>query len=69
MKYKTCYEVIADSYEEEQFIIKRFPEALWFITDSHVKIYIPKSAKNELVEAISQWRDYSKYAGSGQITD
>ena len=69
MKYKPCYEVIADNYQEEQFILNRFPDAIWFITDNHVKFYIPKSAKNELVEAIGAWKQYAKYSGSGTITD
>ena len=56
MKYKTCYEVIAENYEEEQFLLNRFPDSIWFITEKHVKFFIPKQDKQKIVEAVGEWR-------------
>jgi len=60
MKYKMCYEVIADNYQEEQFLLSRFPDSIWFITESHVKFFIPKNKKQELIEAVGQWKEKVK---------
>jgi len=57
MKYKTCYEVIAENYEEEQFLLHRFPGSIWFITDKHVKFFIPKQDKQKIIESIGEWKE------------
>lgn len=60
MKYKTCYEVIAENYEEEQFLLSRFPESIWFITEKHVKFFIPKQDKQKIIESIGEWKEQKK---------
>jgi len=60
MKYKMCYEVIADNYQEEQFLLSRFPNSIWFITEHHTKFFIPKADKQALVEAVGEWKEKAK---------
>ena len=60
MKYKMCYEVVADNYVEEQFLLSRFPDSIWFITENNTRFYISKKYKNELVDAIGEWKERKK---------
>ena len=57
MKYKTCCEVLADNYEEEQFLLSRFPDSIWFITEKNVRFYIDKSHEMEVINAIAEWKE------------
>ena len=66
MKYKMCYEVIADNYLEEQFLLSKFPDSIWFITEKNTRFYIPKQHKTELVNAIGEWKERKK---DGTVTD
>ena len=36
MKYQRMIEIVTESYEEEQFILNKFPEACWYASGPKV---------------------------------
>lgn len=56
MKYKRVFEVRAESYEEEQFMLLKFPGSIWFICEGHTKFYLPEEEKKDVLLALKEWR-------------
>jgi len=60
MKVKRVVEVTTSSYQEEQFILSRFPESLWFPFYEKRKFYIDEDRFQEVVDAVEEFNERSK---------
>ena len=60
MKYQRVVEIISESYEEEQFLQREFPEAWFVIREDKVYFYVPVSKEYEVQEAYRQYQARSK---------
>ena len=57
MKATNKIELITDTYEEQQFILSRFPDSFWFVEEENkTRFYICKSKENDVDSAIREWR-------------
>jgi hypothetical protein len=58
MLSRKVFEIQAETYLEEQYLLTRFPESVWIpgVRGAFATFYIPES-KTKLVEnAINEWR-------------
>jgi len=56
MKATNKIELITDSYEEQQFILARFPDSYWFVEDDNkTRFYICKSKENDVDASMREW--------------
>jgi hypothetical protein len=59
MKYKAVIEIITESYEEEQFILNRFPNSVWIspagISNKKTLFYLPYQQYDEVKNTIEEW--------------
>ena len=62
MKHKSVIQIITESYEEEQFILGKFPEAWWTTTQKvgHTTFYVSELREGEVKEAINEYKERSK---------
>ena len=54
MRQRTVVEVQAESYIEEQLLLEKFPEALWFNLSGNTMFYLPESSKEEVSSFIEE---------------
>lgn len=59
MKYRAVVEVETNSIEEEQFVLNRFPSALWIALEKRTKFYIPYHEYNEVKKTVNEWREHN----------
>ena len=52
MKAKEVVEIQAESYIEEQILIEKFPEAVWFTGVGNTRFYLPQFMKEEVDQMI-----------------
>lgn len=58
MKIRKMVEIITDSFEEQQFILSRFPDSFWFVEgDNKTRFYISAMKQNEAIEALNEWKE------------
>ena len=60
MKHKLVMEIITESYEEEQYILMKFPESWWYSAnprEGHTIFYLPASNEETVQEAITEWKE------------
>jgi len=55
MKHKAVVEIETKSIEEEQFVLNRFPSAIWVALGERTKFYIPYQEYNVVKEMINEW--------------
>lgn len=62
MKQQLLVEITTESYDEQQFILSRFPEAYWYVTENteKTKFYLPEDRENEISEAIHEWNEVNE---------
>jgi len=57
MKVKKSVKIIADSYEEEQFLMEKFPDAWWDASNWEKTIfYLPRAKEKEAKEALKEFK-------------
>jgi hypothetical protein len=59
MKHKAVVEVETKSIEEEQFVLNRFPGAIWVALGERTKFYIPYVEYTVVKEMISEWEKHN----------
>ena len=58
MKYQRMVEIVTVTYEEQQFILNRFPDAWWYVVDVNTtKFYVPVSKEHLVQEAYNDFRE------------
>ena len=55
MKTKSVVEVETSNIAEEQFVLNRFPGAIWIALGERTKFYIPYAEYSVVNEMISEW--------------
>lgn len=59
MKMKEVIQITTENNIEEQYILEKFPEAVWFNLTGRTNFYLPSSEsyKTEAEEVISEWEE------------
>ena len=60
MKFKKMIALQSESYEEEQFILNKFPDSVWINLDGGTTFYVPESKINEALHVLKEWRNRGK---------
>ena len=60
MKHKKVIQVIAENYDEEQFLLNKFPEAWWDDRSGRMVFSISEHQENEVKEAINEYKERKK---------
>lgn len=64
MKFKKEISITTENYNEEQFILTRFPEAVWIAvggkTGDGTIFYVPEKRINDVLEALSEWKEKNR---------
>jgi hypothetical protein len=60
MKQKEVIELKSESYMEEQFLLDRFPSAVWLNSGSSTTFYLLIEEKDSVMKAMKEWEDYEK---------
>lgn len=56
MKHRAVIEVVTNSIEEEQFILNRFPDAVWVaLKEEKTLFYIPYYQYNSVKKSVEEW--------------
>lgn len=55
MKMKSVIEVTTESYEEEQFLFRKFPNSWWDIRGNQAVFYFQYLQYHEVKQAIEEW--------------
>lgn len=57
MKHKQVIELVAETYEEEQFILNRFPDAYWYPSNAqgNTVFYISVENKNDVEKVVDEY--------------
>lgn len=55
MKLRRVIEVRTYDYNEQQFILSRFPESLWFEIDGNYVFYIDEEKISEVVDTVDEY--------------
>jgi hypothetical protein len=55
MKTRSIIEVETKSIEEEQYVLNRFPGAIWVALENRTKFYIPYVEYNVVQEMVNEW--------------
>ena len=60
MKIRKMVEIITDSFEEQQFILSRFPDSFWFVEgDNKTRFYISALQEGKAIAALNEWKEYN----------
>ena len=57
MKHKIVIEVTAETYEEEQILMNKFPEAWWDDRSGLIVFYIPEEKADVVKEVINEYKE------------
>lgn len=60
MKLRRVVEVSTSEYNEQQFILARFPEAVWFAFGDGIRFYIDEEKIAEVVDAVDEFSGKEK---------
>jgi hypothetical protein len=53
-------EVIAESYEEEQYLLNELDEAWWEDRKGNIVFTLPESKEDLVMKVIKEWKDRKK---------
>ncbi len=57
MKRKVVIQLESETYMEEQFLLDKFPDAVWLNIGGSTKFYVDLDEKERVLEAITQWKE------------
>ncbi len=60
MKHKKAILVITENYEEEQYIMFKFPEAWWDDRSGQVVFSMPLEKEEQVKEAIREYNEHKE---------
>lgn len=60
MKHKTVIQITAESYEEEQYLLNKFPEAWWDDRQGLTVFYIPTTKMDQVTEVVNEYKERKK---------
>jgi len=56
MKRRVVIELESESYMEEQFLLDKFPNAIWLNMGGQTKFFMDIDEKEQVLEAITEWK-------------
>ena len=59
MQFKKMIAINAENYQEEQFLLSKFPDAVWINLDGGTVFYVPEGMINEVLEVLREWKEMS----------
>lgn len=61
MKIRKMVEITTETYEEQQFILSRFPNSFWFVEEdvNKTRFYISELKSSEAISALNEWKDFN----------
>ena len=57
MKRKVVIQLESESYMEEQFLLDKFPDAVWLNISGSTKFYIDIDEKERVLKAMTDWKE------------
>jgi len=57
MKRRVVIEVESESYMEEQFLIDKFPDAIWHNEGGNATFYISIDENERVLKALTLWKE------------
>lgn len=60
MKRRVVIEVESESYLEEQYLLDKFPDAVWLNMGGQTKFYMDINDKERVLEALTEWKEIEK---------
>lgn len=60
MKRRVVIELESESYMEEQFLLDRFPDAVWLNMGGQTKFYMDIDDKERVLGAMTEWKEIEK---------
>lgn len=63
MKHRHAFEVITESYEEEQFMLYNFPDAWWEIRGVNAVFVFPPDRESAVLESLQEFEQLKKESG------
>ena len=57
MKRRVVIEVESESHMEEQFLLDRFPGAIWLNMGGQTKFFMDINEKEEVLSALTEWKE------------
>jgi hypothetical protein len=56
MRYRRVVEIETSTYAEQQFILNRFPQAVWIeIEENKTRFYLPIEMYEKVINTIKEW--------------
>jgi len=55
MKSRSVIEIETETYEEEQFILARFPHTAWIKLSENTRFYVPTDQLTKVAEVMAEW--------------
>jgi hypothetical protein len=56
MQFKKMIAIQAENYQEEQFLLTKFPDAIWIALDWGTNFYVSETRINEVLEVLNEWK-------------
>lgn len=60
MKAKKIIRVVTKSYEEQQFILNRFPDSYWVVDGEKTRFYIDTAYESAVYSSVIEWYERNK---------
>lgn len=57
MEMKKMIAIRAESNMEEQFLLSKFPDAVWLALDGGINFYVSETRINEVLEVLGEWKN------------
>jgi len=61
MKRKVVIELKSESYMEEQYLLDKFPDAIWLNLGGTTRFYLDVNEKERVSEAITEWKEIEQH--------
>jgi hypothetical protein len=56
MRYRRVVEIETSTYAEQQFILNRFPQAVWIsVEENKTRFYLPNEMYQKIIGVIKEW--------------
>ena len=61
MRQRAVIEIVAENYDEEQFLLKKFPDAVWLKIDEETRFFVPSRNIKEVGRALREFKNLKGY--------
>ena len=66
MKRRVVIEMESESYLEEQFLLDKFPDAVWLNMGGQTRFYMDIDEKERVLQALTEWKEIEKNGYAAQ---